>query len=399
MRLYELLEKAAENAIFSQRPDGSLPGGHNGPYHDPETPVRNTAHWLVTFLKLYDVTGEERFVDAARDATDYLRSDEARPNRYTFFHRTEETKNSCNGLIGQAWTIEALAVAADRLGDPELASLAEEVFLLHPFDEQLGLWKCVEIDGEILAFDGTFNHQLWFAAAGGLLGRQSNVSKRVDRRVSTFLDMIESNLGLYDLGLIKHGVRASYAPGRSLRLLRNDRRGRLFFIQLIGRSSLTEVTILRELVEHPVFPLRRPPLTEEHLRRKAVGYHSFNMYALALLHQVYPDHQFWQRELFRRCYAYMRSSDYETTIGESEYGFPYNPPGIEVPFALEVFEDEPDREVQERWLARQFERCYDVEEHRMNENNPDPETLTARLYQASRLPDLRVRLDRPLQRS
>ena len=398
MSLYELLEQATDNAIETQRADGSLPGGHNGPYHDPETPVRNTAHWLITFLKLHDVTGEKRFFEAARDAAEYLQTTEARPNNFTFIHRSSEDKNRCNGLIGQAWTIEALAIASEQLDDPRLASLAEEVFLLHPFDERLGLWKSVEIDGERLSFDGTFNHQLWFAAAGGILAHHPAVSNRIHHRVITFLDRIGSNLGLYDSGLIRHGLKATNSPGRALRLLRNDRRGRLFFIQLIGRSSLTEVDFLRDLVRHPVVPLRRPPLAEEYLRQKAVGYHSFNMYAMGLLHGEYPDHRFWESEKFQRCYEYMRSQEYYTNVGASKYGFPYNPPGIEVPFAIEVFDDEPDRKLQEQWLGRQFSRCYDAKRHRMSRNNPDPETLTARLYQATRLPDLQVRIRPPQQR-
>ena len=393
MKLYELLEKSGEKSIAKQRSDGSLPGGCNGPYNDPETPVRNTAHWLVTFLKLYEITDREQFLEASLSAADYLHSDEARPNGYTFHHRYSDAKNNCNGLIGQAWTIESLAIAAEKLDDPELASLAEEVFLLHPFDEQLGLWKSVEIDGRRLGFDGTFNHQLWFAAAGGLLTRNPSVSGLVNQSVSTFLDTIESNMGLYESGLIRHGLKFSLSPRRLLRLLRTDKRGRLFFIGLIGRSSLTEVDLFRNLINHPIIPIRRPPLRTEYLRLKAIGYHSFNLYAMALLHGQYPGHQFWNSELFTKSYDYLYSKNYKRNIAESKYGYPYNPPGIEVPFVVDEFEDDPDRDFQERWLSSQFNRCYDFENHEMNKTTPDPRTLTARLYQATRLPDLWVTVD------
>lgn len=398
MRLYDLLEKTAKEAIHKQRSDGSLPGGHNGLYNDPETPVRNTAHWLITFLKVYEITNQERSLEAAHNAADYLRTDDARPNGYTFYHRDSDEKNSCNGLIGQAWTIESLAIAADKLDDPELASLAEEVFLLHPFDDQLGLWKSVEIDGQPLGFDGTLNHQLWFAAAGGLLARNRSVSDLVNQSVSTFLDRIESNMELYDSGLIRHGVKFSLSPRRSFRLLRRDKRGRLFVIGLIGRSSLTEVDFLRNLVNHPAFPIRRPPLRPKYARMKAIGYHSFNLYALALLHRQYPDHRFWSSELFTKSYEYLYSDEYANNVGESKYGYPYNPPGIEVPFALDEFEENPDRELQEQWLTSQFQRCFDFDNYEMSKNTPDPRTLTARMYQATRLPNLHVSADRELQK-
>lgn len=37
---------------------------------------------------------------------------EARPMAATFWHRKNPEKDACNGLIGQAWTIEALTMAA-----------------------------------------------------------------------------------------------------------------------------------------------------------------------------------------------------------------------------------------------------------------------------------------------
>jgi hypothetical protein len=44
-----------------QNSDGSFPAGNNGPHKDPETAVRNSAHWLITFAKCYELTGEEKY--------------------------------------------------------------------------------------------------------------------------------------------------------------------------------------------------------------------------------------------------------------------------------------------------------------------------------------------------
>ena len=59
MNLYDLLVDTADRAIEIQRSDGSMPPGHNGPYYDPETPVRNTAHWSITFVRLADNIGDD----------------------------------------------------------------------------------------------------------------------------------------------------------------------------------------------------------------------------------------------------------------------------------------------------------------------------------------------------
>ena len=64
--LYQLIEFSAAAAIALQAPDGAMPPGHNGPYHDPETPVRNTSHWLITFLKAHDISGRKQFLEAVR---------------------------------------------------------------------------------------------------------------------------------------------------------------------------------------------------------------------------------------------------------------------------------------------------------------------------------------------
>jgi len=81
--LYECLTKSAIKALSLQQKDGSMPAGHNGPYNDLETPVRNTGHWLMTFLKVYEITKEIRFLNAATKALCYLLSKQVRPRDKT----------------------------------------------------------------------------------------------------------------------------------------------------------------------------------------------------------------------------------------------------------------------------------------------------------------------------
>lgn len=360
--LYELIESSAAAAAVLQLTDGAMPSGHNGPYHDPETPVRNTSHWLITFLKAYEVSGKQRFLEAARRAIAYLCSDAARPMGAAFWHRRNPEKDFCNGLIGQAWTIEALSVAARALEDETCQQLAEAVFLLHPFDEQLGLWRRVSVDGSYLSLDMTFNHQLWFAAAGALL--LSACDGRIKQRVLRFMDRLPENLDLYPNGLIRHPLK-----------IKNSTISRSQRFKQLGRNLL-----------------RKPkPKRDSKLYQKSLGYHAFNLYALALLKQQIPLHLFWQSVQIRQVLAYIEAEEFVQGLDQNEYGYPYNPPGFEVAYALEVFGDQA-RPMQVWWVAEQIRRCYDLETHMMSRGTRDPVTHAARLYEATRLPDLDLQI-------
>lgn len=367
MNLSSVVYQTAEAHLSTIREDGSMPPGHNGLYNDAETPVRNTSHWLLIFSSIYEQTGEDRFENAAYRTIEYLLSSKARPNRYTFHHRKENKKDKCNGLIGQAWTIEALATASRIFADAQLTEIAEQVFLSHPHDQRTGLWKRVEIDGQTLPFDATFNHQLWFAAAGGLLAEQLHCSSRVDTQVRRFLNELDHNLQLYPSGLIFHPLKPPKSLSRLAYLVRNDIKYR------IGITFFTSSIPLQS--------------RQRRLRRKAIGYHSFNLYAFALLKRQYPDHNFWKTKKWTRAVKYITKSEYRNRVWENKYGSPYNPIGFEVPFVMEVF-NIGTTESRRQWITRQLNSHYNIKTNRMEKNTEDTETLTARTYQATRLKDI-----------
>jgi hypothetical protein len=169
LKLADLIVRTAEAGLRLQHPDGSFPAGCNGPYGDPETPIRNTAHWAITLLAAHRLSGGEQLSAGAVRARDVLMAPGARPMGATFLCRTNPDKDFANGLIGQAWVIEALATLHEALDDRRAHEVATQVFLLHPFSDARGLWRRVNVDGSHLTIDATFNHQLFFAAAGALL--------------------------------------------------------------------------------------------------------------------------------------------------------------------------------------------------------------------------------------
>ncbi|ELY95666.1 agl cluster protein AglQ [Natrialba hulunbeirensis JCM 10989] len=278
-------------------------------------------------------------------------------------------------MIGQAWTIEALVEAAEYFDRPELVALAEEVFLLHPFDEELAAWKYVDIDGEFQSLDKTFNHQLWFAMAGALLADHTEASPIVEEQVRRFLEELPDNLNLYPSGLIFHPFKPEFDIKKYAKIFAE------------GVRSGVAHKMVSNVAQAIVGGEEGDPMKET-----SVGYHSFNMYAFAVLHEYFPNHPFWGHEKFERALAYARSERFKDQLDKNPYGYPYNCTGIEMAYVLDVFADDA-RDLQKWWLEEQFRRTLDPETMEMSRNNPDPATLTARLYEATRLPDIELSIE------
>jgi hypothetical protein len=384
MKLLELILHIAANAVSDSA--GYIRGGVNGPYGDPETPVRNTGHWLITFARCYSWTGENKFREKVGELAKYLVSNKARPKGFSFHHRNKPGKDKCNGLIGQAWTIEALAEASGVLGNAECTAIAEEVFFQHPFDEKIGLWKALDVDGRVLPFDVTFNHQLWFAACSSLL--QGGLRReQVMGRIATFLDHLGTNMTLIDDGLVYHPIE-HLMEAHIEKKQTHARLGRRGLIRGLGT-----VVSRRKKSNMPESEERKEDMRAR-VVAKSLGYHAFNMYAFALLKPSLPDHPFWESDLLESAIAYMFGKAYEEGLEGNRFGYPYNPPGFEVPYALSVLSKVPKDELIEKctwWVRQQLERCYNRETGLMDRDTEDPLTHTARIYEVVRLDDVLIR--------
>lgn len=356
MNLYDLIIRSADAALDLQKADGSMPPGHNGPYHDPETPVRNTSHWLITFLKVYEISGEQKYRIAAERAVHYLLSDKIRPHNATFWCLKSPKNHPSNGLIGQAWVIEALVYAANLLDIQECYSLAESLFLLHPWDENKKAWRKVHINGTIDEFDYTFNHQLWFAAASGLL---KNTPEALER-AKLFINNLKKHMIIYRNGVIKH-----INP---------------FFI---GRPI--------DIVKLPIKVIYFYGLYRKYYYLKAVGYHAFNLYALSILKNSFNSFRLPEPISFERLFSPIQNDTFIRELDQSKYAYPYNPAGIEIAYSLQTFYPERSAQIKE-WLHRQFLRTWNDKIHMMSKNAADPTTNAARIYQAARLRDYAIEI-------
>lgn len=353
IHIQEFLKNAVLDLIKIQTSEGALPPGHNGPYHDLETPVRNTAHFLFLLAREYKKNREIIYKQAAEKAIRFLLGSEARPYGKTFYCRDGEGKDRCNGLVGQAWVIEALVEACEAFGAPECYELAETIFLIHPFDKNIGIWQRIEIDGQNLDFDKTFNHQLWFAAAGAMLNRTPEALESAQ----TFVSKVAAEVQLYSDGVIFH----SSGMGPMLNYF---------------KAGIT--SILREAKCRLVKGKRRTSLYS-----KSVGYHGFNLYAFAMLYEKFPGLPFWESDIFIQILGAPERNNFDQKLAKSEFGYFYNLSGVEIAYAYEVFGLGP--ELVTKWLEAQYKYTCDISNNFFTKGSTDVETARSRIYELSRL--------------
>ena len=369
-RLSELIVLSAKRGINLQKRDGSMPSGKNGPRQEIDTPVRNTAHWVITFLKAYEHTGNNDFKIAAIQASDYLLSKDSRPMNAAFWCRMNPEKDPSNGLIGQAWVIEALSLASKGLKNPEYGNVAKDVFKLHPFDRKLGLWRGLSVDGSYRAINLTFNQQLWFAASGALLCQNVGHDAEIASMVEFFVGHYQKYLHLYRNGLICHAIPL---------------------------LSLQSNSIKKSLLWHSYFKQKYSKICIEY----SIGYHTFNLYAFSLLCRTSESTDKIlsraREPKLRRALKYVISRNFCDSLSDNAYAFSYNPVGFEIALVLNVFSDFFKSEVKlsektKTWIEKQVKLHFCVKEGLMIKNTLDPNTLAARIYEATRLPDLKIEI-------
>lgn len=344
----EILIEVARHWVKKQDEFGGMPAGHNGLYYDKETPVRNTSHWLITFLKVYEVTKENQFLIAAENCAKFLISDRARPSGKSFIHRLNDKKDKCNGVMGQAWSIEALCEMYLFSKDHKYIEVAKDVFRLHTKNRQLRIWNRIEPDGKELGPDFTFNHQLWFAVCGHILGLLTN-DEEILHETNEFLLSLPFFMGLRKEGLICHHLEPVTFAQKLKRVYHNVRRNK---------------------------NVRNIP--------KEIGYHSFNLYAFALLKKFAPEHPIFKMDILKKAIDYSLQESYITSLEENIYAYPYNAPGFELPVIWKEFVPNMTGEYSQVVYQKQISKTYSKEDLSFSRGNEDSATLTARIYELTR---------------
>ncbi|TVR00040.1 MAG: glycosyltransferase [Spirochaetaceae bacterium] len=345
------LVAAARSALADQREDGTMPPGVNGTWNQEETPVRLTAHWSITFLTAYQLTGEAPFRVAAERALAALCDQRWRPHGYAWHCLGDGTgHNDGNGLIGQAWVMEAFYHAFVVLNRTDLLQRAEQLYGLHRQDPRTGMYFVLGVDGAHHLPDATFNHQVWFAAVSALVLRTGR-------------------------GLPTAGGPALFAR-------------RLFAIMHRNPRYVVEQKVRHRYHGNLPGYLRQAASNIYHrvvtrsLRERSVGYLSFTLHGVALLKDAMPTHPVWRSRKFaalvRHATRYMNRPAFFEECTRNRFAFPHNVTGAEVSYVARVFGASlPSR----RFWDHQIAEYWDTDRAQLCNSDHDPRSLAARMYE------------------
>jgi hypothetical protein len=352
-----------ESKIDELNKYGYILPGHNGPYFDNETPLRNTSHFanILRFIQKRDNTVS--YETEIRMCGDYILSqiDE----NYLFCFRDEKNKDKANGVIGPAWLIEGLVGVYDVTGDDKYICTAISVFNAVNFDENIGLWKTTESLKKENKLDYTFNHQLWLATAGVQILDFCD-SKKVKNKLDVFFKNFDQYFEVYSNGLIRHSV-----------LLKNNN---------ISNVLLNKVRRINN---------------KHRLYYKENGYHLFNMYALAIIYSSKYRCDIFTTKKFLKALKYSYSNDLYKWLTEKNtkydknikmnlkfvdyniYGFGYNAPGFELPFISTIFKvlGFYNREAVLKIEQFQYDNFYNENSGLFQKNTEDINVLNMRFYE------------------
>lgn len=328
--------------------------GSNGPYHQKETAVRNTAHWLVTFSTMYQRTGDEKYKSIiARFAQSLLSAVDASKNGAVCC--IPQNRSSTNGLIGLAWVIEGLVAVWESLKLPRSLDAAEKIYFSQPYDWRLHTWIVVNAEGETLGADPAFNHSLWFClSAAKLVHCREN--DEIAEQIGDYLAHMDSHFVIHGSGLLSHFDVNTGDPVRS--------------IKLRVKKTICSVT-------GAGMPWRKWNTTEYER-----AYHLFSMYAFALLYRFYPAADIFKNKKFLRMKAY--GLDHRNFMEFSEmnhYAYGYNSPAYELPLVEYVFGGRRAGIYEKESLAQHIKYNIDPDTDGYTGNVPDAETLNARIYE------------------
>lgn len=313
--------------------------GHNGLYKDPETPLRNNAHYLCILNYLY----KNGWSEAENMIKPILKYIESFDGKFNYQFRDTKHKDQSNGLIGIAWLIEGVSSSLENqmINKSILTRISKILSNIH-MDEDKGVWiNRYEPDGTTLRIDRTLNHQIWFTAMVAKLNRFLN-DPELDRKIKLFLNNFNRTRKLNSDGLYYHTLNYKYEYYKT-------------YIRRIVKSGY-----------------------RNEMRTKEIGYHAFNLLGLHLLGIFTESDIFKKKSKELSALKISKNIKYLKSTYNSPYGYPYNPIGFEhavvQSYHMDLFSDADIL----RNLNEQF-KLWNPKENRMI--SIDSNTSNARVYE------------------
>lgn len=344
--------------------------GINGPYDDPETKVRNLSHLIViTSIEILKYDNSDLIETLSCMGSELI---SLRNSQNIYCMREKEGKDQCNGVIGHAWVLEAYYYLYKVIKDREYLTIADSIIGNHEFSYKLGLWGRPGMGSDDRAIDYTLNHQLWFAASLAEINTELK-SDEYENQVNVFLKKLNHNMKLSKQGKVAHEIYSK-----------------------IGRKYAFKSKIKR------VVNMSQDILGLKSYAYKEVGYHVFNLMAIARLFNENTDCSFWDSSKIKKAFSYVNKRSYLTELESDNvtldasfknkidkaeektiniYGYPYNVPGFELLYVDKIFDNQIKKVTLEYCIKRQFELTYDGNEKRFQNRCHDKVVINYRVYE------------------
>lgn len=366
------------NLIHSYAESGTVKTGINGPYDDPETEVRNLSHLIVITaveIKKYKHDYTQELLKMSEQLL-YLADEDG-----LFILRRKCDKDTCNGVIGHAWVIEALVYLYKVFGEYKYIEAIKKIVKAHKFDEREKLWHrpnytSMECD---VSIDYTLNHQLWFAAS---LAESNTIlkDKNIHRNLLSFMNNLVSMMEIHSNGMIYHSIMKRYT-----------------FTKRFKQKIKKQINILNRILKKKSYDY------------KEQGYHLFNLMALARIYSIFPENDFFKSRKMSKALQYVNSNgfilgldspyvDRDKSLNnnisnhiEKEiniYGYTYNVPGLEIMYCSKVFQDYINAETVKLCSDKQFKYTYDRIHHMFGLRCHDKIVINYRVYEYYRYLEL-----------
>lgn len=334
----------ARVAVRAQRPDGGFEPGRNGPHQHRMTDARITGHWALTLLAAHRISRLAVFRDAALLAFKRLLSKDIFVKQSYFLHRVDARRDETNGLIGQAWSIEALAIGGHLLGEPRLLEAARGVATRQSFDDDLGLWQKSPPQGKPRLLEMTANQQAWFAGAVSLLNPPKD--SVLGNRLTRFLDRADSNFRHRTSGRFNLRIRPVTWPDSAKKLLLDAYRHKT-------------------------------------VERKESAYHAFHLVGLANVKSWCDLHSYWESTSFQSAIHFALQQIRSSQLAENPFGLTYNVNGFLFPSIVAAFHVRtPNR------LDEAFSEQLSLFRRRLSHSSSNPDvdwvTFESRIYEYAR---------------
>lgn len=373
LKQLDYLRKIANSNLDNFIQQGFATAGHNGPHGHIDTPIRNTGHYLIIYSFLYKRTKEEKYMIVCQKFANYIIEEQKKTKSGAVQCMITDKFDHLNGLIGQAWVMESLLYYYELSKDDKCLQVAKNIYESQFYNKTKHLWHRVELDGQDIGIDPTYNHQVWFAACAAKLASFLN-DKHINEDIRDFLTLgAERDFRIYKNGLLRHYVNV------------NDKNMNMIKVKHLIKLFLSPFKI--------VSPKKMDPKYIEH------AYHIFDLYGFSILKQFYPDIPLFSSDKYMKAVKYAIDIDMynkkccvekalKTGKGLNVFSYPYNSPAFELPFVALV-NGFDSQELNDNVYETQRTLMFDEKEGQMLKMQPDIDTWNARTYEIVRYCDLK----------